>query len=76
MKVEIKVRSDSQTVHYSPETFDALAKFSPYTPSVPPHLLDLRCEYDVPRYVDILGLSQPVNGPIFVGQALKNEQLR
>ena len=49
--------------------------FSPYSPHVPPQILDLRCEFDVPRFFDLTQIN-PVDGPIFVGSDLQDEQIR
>ena len=35
---------------YNKRTIDALNQFSPYTKHTPSNQLDLRCEFDVPRF--------------------------
>ena len=35
------------------ETVQALNQFSLFTRTTPHHILDLRCEFDVPRFIDL-----------------------
>ena len=55
-----------------------MSRFSPHTANTPTDNLDLRCEYDVPRYTDLLMLTDhqnPFSGfPLFTGVTLKREQ--
>ena len=44
--------------NYSDATVFALDQFSVYSKTTPMMLLDLRCEYDLPRYID---LKEPEN---------------
>ena len=52
---------------YSLETIEALNQFSPYTIHTLTDVLDLRCEYDIPRYFDLTQIrTDPLKGvPIF-----------
>ena len=44
----------TKTPHkYSDQTTEALNQFSKYTKDTPTNMLDLRCEFDLPRFVDL-----------------------
>lgn len=63
---------------YSFETIEALNQFSPYTVDTLTDVLDLRCEYDIPRYFDLTQIrTEPLKGePIFWERRLLLEQLK
>jgi|LakMenE01Jun11ns_1017448.scaffolds.fasta_scaffold9575236_1 hypothetical protein len=63
---------------YSFKTIEALTLFSPYTIHASTELLDLRCEYDCPRYFDLMQVRniQLDGTPIFEGERLLIEQLK
>ena len=53
--------------YYSSGTIEALNQFSFHTRTTPTDTLDLRCEYAVPRFLDLNSLSdkQGVKKPVF-----------
>lgn len=46
-------KSNHEPNRHSEETEQALNQFSLHTKLTPASLLDLRCEYDVPRFCDL-----------------------
>jgi hypothetical protein len=45
---------------YSEGTVEALNQFSLHTRFTPTDSLDLRCEFDVPRFADLLATNKPI----------------
>ena len=46
-------QTNYEVPQHSEETVQALNQFSEYSKQTPVLFLDLRCEYDVPRYCDL-----------------------
>jgi hypothetical protein len=47
------------TAFYSERTVEALNQFSAYTRHTPTNRLDLRCEFDLPRFKDLKKIKKP-----------------
>ena len=45
--------------NYTNRTIEAFNQFSQYTKHTPSDKLDLRCEFDLPRFKDLTKLSEP-----------------
>lgn len=56
----VRLSADSDlTAYYTERTVDALNQFSAYTRHTPTQKLDLRCEFDLPRFKDLKVMRKP-----------------